>query len=177
MKINVIGISGAGKSTFAKDLANKLSSSYIEMDSLYWAEGWSVNPNFLKDLQTNLQRESFVLDGNYASSDHLKWKDIDLVIWLDYSFSLSFYLCLTRTIKRLVSKETLWGTNKENISNILGKNSILYFMVTHYHKNKKKFLLDMKNKSDIKFIRLRSPKEAENLLQLLIKEEPWKNEF
>ena len=175
MKINVVGISGSGKSTFAKKIADKICHPYIELDSIYWGSDWKPNPNFLIDLDSSLStNSSYVLDGNYASSDYLKWKNIDIVIWLDYSFHLSFYRCLTRTIKRLVSKETLWGTNKENISNILGKNSILYFMVTHYHKNKKKFLLDMKNKSDIKFIRLRSPKEAENLLQLLIKEEVLK---
>lgn len=167
MKINVVGISGSGKSTFCKTLANNLSSSYIEMDSLYWAENWSVNPRFLKDLEIALDKESYVLDGNYSSSDHLKWKDIDLVIWLDYSFHLSFYRCLTRTIKRLITKECLWGSNKETIYNILGKNSILYFMVTHYYKNKKKFENDMVNHSNITFIRLRTPKEAEAFLQSL----------
>ena len=175
MKINVVGISGSGKSTFSKKIADKLHHPYIELDSIYWKSDWKPNPNFLIDLDSSLStNSSYVLDGNYASSDYLKWKNIDIVIWLDYSFHLSFYRCLIRTIKRLITKESLWGSNKETLSNILGKNSILYFMVTHYHKNKKKFLLDMKNKSDIKFIRLRSPKEAENLLQLLIKEEVLK---
>ena len=168
MKINVVGISGSGKSTFAKKIADKICHPYIELDSIYWGSDWKPNPNFLIDLDSSLStNSSYVLDGNYASSDYLKWKDIDLVIWLDYSFSLSFYRCLTRTIKRLVSKETLWGTNKENISNILSKNSILYFMVTHYHKNKKKFENDMEIHSNIKFIRFKTPKEAEAFLQTI----------
>ena len=57
--------------------------------------------------------------------------------------------------------------NKETIYNILGKNSILYFMVTHYYKNKKKFENDMVIHSNIAFIRLRTPKEAEAFLQSL----------
>ena len=168
MKINIVGISGSGKSTFAKKVADKLHHPYIELDSIYWRSDWKHNPNFLTDLNSNLSaNSSYVLDGNYASSDHLKWKDIDLVIWLDYSFHLSFYRCLTRTIKRLVTKECLWGSNKETIYNIIGKNSILYFMVTHYYKNKKKFENDMVIHSIIKFIRLKTPKEAEAFLQSL----------
>lgn len=168
MKINIVGISGSGKSTFAKKIADKLHHPYIELDSIYWRSDWKHNPNFLTDLNSSLSaNSSYVLDGNYASSDHLKWKDIDLVIWLDYSFHLSFYRCLTRTIKRLITKECLWGSNKETIYNILGKNSILYFMVTHYYKNKKKFENDMVNNSNITFIRLRTPKEAEAFLQSL----------
>ena len=168
MKINIVGISGSGKSTFAKKIADKLHHPYIELDSIYWGSDWKHNPNFLTDLNSSLSaNSSYVLDGNYASSDHLKWKDIDLVIWLDYSFHLSFYRCLTRTIKRLITKECLWGSNKETIYNIIGKNSILYFMVTHYHKNKKKFENDMVNHSNITFIRLRTPKETEAFLQSL----------
>ena len=168
MKINIVGISGSGKSTFAKKIADKLHHPYIELDSIYWRSDWKHNPNFLTDLNSSLSaNSSYVLDGNYASSDHLKWKGIDLVIWLDYSFHLSFYRCLTRTIKRLITKECLWGSNKETIYNILGKNSILYFMVTHYYKNKKKFENDMVNHSNITFIRLRTPKEAEAFLQSL----------
>ena len=168
MKINIVGISGSGKSTFAKKIADKLHHPYIELDSIYWRSDWKHNPNFLTDLNSSLSaNSSYVLDGNYASSDHLKWKDIDLVIWLDYSFHLSFYRCLTRTIKRLITKECLWGSDKETIYNTLGKNSILYFMVTHYYKNKKKFENDMVNHSNITFIRLRTPKEAEAFLQSL----------
>ena len=168
MKINIVGISGSGKSTFAKKIADKLHHPYIELDSIYWGSDWKHNPNFLTDLDSSLSaNSSYVLDGNYASSDYLKWKDIDLVIWLDYSFHWSFYRCLTRTVKRLITKECLWGSNKETIYNILGKNSILYFMVTHYYKNKKKFENDMVNHSNITFIRLRTPKEAEAFLQSL----------
>ncbi|MDW1988695.1 AAA family ATPase, partial [Vibrio sp. 811] len=35
-RINVIGSSGSGKSTFAKALAQKLDVTHIEMDKLFW---------------------------------------------------------------------------------------------------------------------------------------------
>ena len=39
MKINVIGTSGSGKSTFRK-LSRKINHSYIEMDELHWKSDW-----------------------------------------------------------------------------------------------------------------------------------------
>lgn len=39
-KINVVGTSGSGKSTFARMLANQLNAPYIEMDALHWLPEW-----------------------------------------------------------------------------------------------------------------------------------------
>lgn len=36
MKINVVGTSGSGKSTFSRRLAAQLAIPYIEMDALFW---------------------------------------------------------------------------------------------------------------------------------------------
>ena len=40
MRINVIGTSGSGKSTFSKRIANKLNIPYIELDALFWNANW-----------------------------------------------------------------------------------------------------------------------------------------
>ena len=46
MKItNVIGTSGAGKTTFAKVLAETLNSTYIELDNLFGKDDWQESTN------------------------------------------------------------------------------------------------------------------------------------
>ncbi|ENV13615.1 hypothetical protein F965_00713 [Acinetobacter schindleri NIPH 900] len=40
-RINVVGTSASGKSTFARALATKLGLSDIELDNLFWLERWS----------------------------------------------------------------------------------------------------------------------------------------
>jgi gluconate kinase len=35
-KVNVVGTSGSGKSTFSQQLARVLDCEYIEMDRLHW---------------------------------------------------------------------------------------------------------------------------------------------
>lgn len=39
-KVNVLGTSGSGKSTFAKALADKLNCAYVEMDGLFLLDNW-----------------------------------------------------------------------------------------------------------------------------------------
>ena len=39
-RINVVGTSGSGKSTFARELAELLKLLYYEMDQLFWKLDW-----------------------------------------------------------------------------------------------------------------------------------------
>jgi len=40
-RVNVKGISGSGKSTFAVELARRLELPYIELDALHHGPNWS----------------------------------------------------------------------------------------------------------------------------------------
>lgn len=55
MKINVIGTSGSGKSTFSRKLSRKINHSYIEMDELHWKSDWieSNTEDFFEKLKKN----------------------------------------------------------------------------------------------------------------------------
>lgn len=39
-RINVVGTSASGKTTFSKQLAEKLNLSFIELDNLFWQDDW-----------------------------------------------------------------------------------------------------------------------------------------
>lgn len=45
MKINVVGTSGSGKSTVARQLAQTFAVPYIEMDLLFWRPAWQGTPD------------------------------------------------------------------------------------------------------------------------------------
>lgn len=91
-RINVIGSSGSGKSTFAKALAQKLDVTHIEMDKLFWKAGWreSTDHEFFSNLKTAFTQSEWVLDGNYSRTESIKWQDVDTIIWLDYSRTVTF---------------------------------------------------------------------------------------
>jgi energy-coupling factor transporter ATP-binding protein EcfA2 len=74
VKINVIGTSGSGKSTFAKALAQQLAIPYIEMDTLFWKPHWtgSSDAELFEKLEQAISQPSWVLDGNYKRSQPIK---------------------------------------------------------------------------------------------------------
>jgi len=75
MRINVIGTSGSGKSTFSKMLAKKMNVPYVEMDALHWKANWkeSSDEELFNKLKNALSSEKWVLDGNYSKTEHIKW--------------------------------------------------------------------------------------------------------
>lgn len=173
-KINIVGTSGSGKSTFSKRLSTMLSREYIEMDALFWNENWSCPSEdvFLSRLKIALEKSEWILDGNYSNTIPVKWKNIDMVIWLDFSFSRTFFQALKRAITRIFTKEELWAGNKETFKKtFLSKDSILLWTIKTYKRNRIQYEMMMLSEqySHIRFIRLLSPKDCSEYLKNNIK--------
>lgn len=99
-KILVIGSGGAGKSTFARRLSEILNLEVIHLDSLYWQRGWveMPKPEWKQLVQELVNRDSWIMDGNYSGTLELRLQACDTVIFLD----LPPHVCLWRIFKRLV---------------------------------------------------------------------------
>ena len=169
----MIGTSGSGKSSFARQLAAALKIPYLEMDRLYWKPNWQ-EPNdeeFFSILEQALSGDAWVLDGNYTRTTHIKWPRANLVVWIDYSFPLTLYRVIKRSILRAWKKQELWpGTgNRESFTRLFSKDSMVLWTLSHYASNKGKFeeLMATESYAHIEFVRLRSPKEAAALIQNL----------
>lgn len=171
-KINVIGTTGSGKSTFSKDLAERLGCPCIHMDQLFWRPNWAETSDeeLFSKVDSVVTGESWVLDGNYSRTNDIKWRHADTIVWLDYSYARTFYQLLKRTITRAVTKEELWpGTgNKESFGKaFMSKDSIFIWFFRCYKRNRKKYaaLHHSLKEGHVKFIRLRSPKAAKTFLK------------
>lgn len=169
-KINIIGTSGSGKSTFAKNLSEQLHIPYLEIDAIFWGKDWYLPPDeeFFADLKVALDKEEWVLDGNYTRTIPFKWKAVDTVIWIDFSFERTLYQVTTRSIRNLITKKELWpGTgNRQTIRRFFSKDSIILSTIKVYRKNRLKYLkmMDSSEYAHIQFIHLRSPKECSEFL-------------
>jgi len=173
-RINIIGTSGSGKSTFAKKLAKKLKYPYIEMDRIFWGPEWYWPPDeeFFINLESALECEHWVLDGNYTRTIHIKWREVTTVIWIDLPFLTTFFQAVRRAVKRSISGEEIWpGTNnRENfLKSFFSRDSIILWTITSYRRVRRKCLTYMKDErfSHIKFLRFRSHKDAEKFLNSL----------
>ncbi len=172
MKINVVGTSGSGKSTVAKRISKKLDIPYIELDCVFWGPNWYCPPDavFFGNLEKELNQADWVLDGNYTRTEHLKWQDVDFVVWVDLPFYLTFYQATTRAIKRASSKQELWPNtnNRESFKkSFFSKDSIIMWTVKTYTKNKRKYERYLSDDafSHINFIRLKSRKEINRFVR------------
>ena len=174
-RINVVGTSASGKSTFSKVLAQKLELSYIELDDLFWLDNWgeSSDPNFFEKLQQSidLAPNGYVIDGNYSRTEEIKWQEIDTVIWLDLPFHINLFRSVKRALLRVVSKQKLWpnSNNQESLRMILTKDSIIWWMIKTHKKNQHKYLQMMQSNeyAHIHWIRLCSRSEIKNFLKSL----------
>ena len=85
-KVIVIGCPGSGKSTFSRALHNKTGIPLYHLDMMYWnADKTTVEKSvFLERLSAVLEKDAWIIDGNYGSTMELRMAACDTVIFLDY---------------------------------------------------------------------------------------------
>ncbi|MFB5643666.1 AAA family ATPase [Kluyvera ascorbata] len=177
MKINVVGTSGVGKSTLAKRLAALFSVPYIEMDTLYWRPDWQgvTDEELFAALTQATAAPGWVLDGNYNRSRPVKWRDVDLVVWVDYSFWRTFRQAVWRAASRAWRQQELWpGTgNRESFRrSFFSRDSIILWTLKTWRPNRERYLRDMADPAwqHIRFVRLRNQRETEAFITQLMAE-------
>ena len=177
MRINIIGTSGSGKTTFGKQLAEILDLPFIEMDALFWGPEWTplADDLFNTQLVDALKEDKWILDGNYSRTMPIKMERVEVVIWLDFSYLRTIRQAIFRAIQRLFSRKELWpGTgNRESLRMLFSKDSIVLWTMTTYRRRKRKILAWMEdpNYQQIRFHRLSSPHAAAEFLEA-IKDNP-----
>ena len=97
-RVLVIGSPGAGKSTFAADIARVTGLPLVHLDRHYWRAGW-VEPDkeeWAAQVQALAAQPRWVMDGNYGGTLPLRLARADTVVWMDFPV----WLCLVRIVRR-----------------------------------------------------------------------------
>ena len=98
-RILIIGSSGSGKSTLSRTLKEKLQLPVVHLDQLFWRAGWEhvTREEFDALLQTELEKDAWILDGNFDRTLPVRLTYADTVIFFD----LPRLVCLWRVFKRV----------------------------------------------------------------------------
>lgn len=98
-KILIVGRPGSGKTTLAVKLANKLNLPLVHLDKIFWKPGWVEvdRTEFDTRLLAELEKDSWIIDGNYGRTIPLRLKYADTVICFEYPK----ILCIWRVLKRV----------------------------------------------------------------------------
>ena len=101
-RIIIIGCAGAGKSTLARQLGQKLNLPVVHLDKIFWNPGWveMEKDEFDSRIRAEMDKETWIIDGNYNRTMPERIQRSDTVIYLDFS--------------RIAC---LWGVIKRNLTN------------------------------------------------------------
>lgn len=172
-RINVVGTSASGKTTFARALAQKLGLAYIELDDLFWLDDWQErsDADFFAKIQAAIEQAAngYVIDGNYTRTIPIKWAQADTIIWLDLPFHSNLLRSVQRAVQRAVSQQRLWphSNNRESIRQLFSRDSIVWWMIKTHQKNRRHYLQLMQapEYAHLHWIRLTSVAEIEQFLK------------
>jgi adenylate kinase family enzyme len=164
-RINVTGTSCSGKTTLARELARRLDAPHVEFDALFWGPNWTPVPGdtFRARLAEALAGETWVADGGYAAVREITWSRADTVVWLDYPMRTVLARWARRTIRRIRSGEEFWpGTgNRESVRNALRRDGLLWWILSTHRRRHRSMSEAMRERRDLRWVRLRSPREAD----------------
>jgi predicted kinase len=103
-RVLILGRTGSGKTTLARELAAAIDVPHVELDALYFGPAFSTVPLPLLRERTTaaIAGERWVTDGNKSAVRDLVWPRADTVVWLDYPVAVSLWR---------LGKRALWRTS------------------------------------------------------------------
>lgn len=136
--INVVGGPGSGKSSLARGLADALNIFYIELDSINWLENWESmgESKFRNEISTLISEheDGWVVDGSYHQRlGELVRDKADTIVFLKIPLFITVPRVFVRSIRRIVTKELLWGKNQETLKGAMN----LLWWTAKYHRERK----------------------------------------
>src|SRR5262249_28729574 len=121
MRVAVVGSSGSGKTTMGRAIAARLGLDFVELDSIFHQPGWTELPDdeFRARVRAVVDRDAWVIDGNYGVVRPLVLERATTVVWLDYSRPRVMQQVIRRSVARGLTRQELWNGNREDPRNWL----------------------------------------------------------
>lgn len=171
-RISVVGNSGSGKSTFAKQLADILHLRHIELDSIFHQENWTPLPDdeFVSTVTDATSEDNWVVCGNYRRVRDIIWNRADTIVVFDFPRRIVMWRVMKRTAQRFLRREILWNGNRESLRNVLSfhdpEKSIISWAWTQHSDYSAMYRAERNNNSrpHIQWMVFTSPKDVQNFL-------------
>lgn len=137
-RICIVGGPGSGKTTLSNILSEIYNIPVIHIDGIHHLANWKIRDKLERDniILSYLEKDKWVIDGNYSSTIIERFKKAELIIWLDYST----FMLLKGVIKRFLKNV---NKEREDIPGCKEKFDFKFLkQVLRYNKNKRHIILD-----------------------------------
>ena len=170
LRILVYGVTGSGKTTFARAVAQRLDLNLILADDLAWGPDWQQHPPEvqLERIDAATAGDNWVLDSAYGFWLPVVRPRVDLVLGLDYPRWLSLSRLLRRTAHRCLTGEPCCNGNRETWRQAFSRDSIIGWHFKSFA-NKRDRMRQWEAEGQ-KVVRFRHPREAAAWLNNLNRE-------
>ncbi len=162
-RIIIIGCGGAGKSTLARQLGEKLDIPVIHLDKLFWKPGWveATEEEFDSLLTRELERPKWIMDGNFNRTLPQRMEKCDTIIYMDFGR----FACLRGVAKRVLRS---YGKVRPDMGEGCPERIDLEFLkwIWNFNKNKRQQYYRLLNEADgIETIALKNRRQVKKFLQ------------
>jgi adenylate kinase family enzyme len=172
-RFNVAGISGSGKTTTSRAIAERLGLTHVELDALFHGPNWSApTPDEFsrRVLGAIDDLDGWVIDGNYQGSlGGLVLDRADTLVWLDLPLHVCLRRIWCRTWRRIRAREELWESrNRETIRNaFFARDSLFVWTVKAFFRHRREYAERFARRPQLEVVRLRSANDVERWLSSL----------
>ena len=167
-RILLIGNAGAGKTTFAKQLAQKLHLPLVHLDNLYWCGDWDhlSRDQFDALLQGELEKPQWIIDGNFNRTISHRLQYCDTIFYFDFPTITCLAGITKRTLANLGKVRPDMGGNC--IEHFDSHKISLYRNVLTFNRQHRKDYYEMLNNADgVNVIIFRNRRQANAFLSKL----------
>jgi adenylate kinase family enzyme len=174
-RVVVWGVTGSGKSTFARHLGDALGLAVVELDAIRHANGWDSTgwDDFRAILTQRIEsyEDGWVCEGSYHQIMHVYLSRADTLIWLRLPWRVTFWRLLQRTVARAIDQKPLYNENGPHESwrqSFLSRRSILWWSISMHRpstRSRRERIAALP--PHVRVHELRSPREVREFLSRL----------
>ena len=161
-RILILGCSGSGKTFLATTISKNLKIKSYDLDDIFFERKYDIKRNEivrLKLLNKITKTKKWIIEGVYSSWIDEAVKKSDIVILLDFPFTILAWRIFKRYVKRITKGQ------KESFKDML---ILIRYAFKYKSKNQASGLLKHKeliNKHSVKFIHIQNKSELNRLVK------------